>query len=83
MISSFNGQVFPPTAGGAGITDFDRPGYFDSPSHAATTNQRKTNKAVARTLPSGPTLPPVSHVEPEKLESKRCPGTTTPLFATP
>src|SRR5260370_20556712 len=35
-----------------------------------------------KTLPSGPTVPPVSHLAPCKEAFDRCPSKTTPLFGT-
>jgi hypothetical protein len=44
-----------------------------------------TNKSTMKinALPSGPTLPPVTHAGPENFALNRCWGETKPLSGTP
>src|SRR5690348_17067341 len=58
-------------------------GYFTSRSQIAKIANNTTSSATHSQLPSGPTVPPVSHAGPENLALSKCPGETVPLSGTP
>src|SRR5262249_54997140 len=58
-------------------------GYCVSRIHAETPSQKRIKKRVKSTLPSGPTVLPVSHDGPKKLPLNRWSGRTCPLLGTP